>query len=136
MLIELTYACKMNCAHCMSDCKPDGINMSKEILRDTLEFFKRYKIPNLIFSGGEMFEHPRILDLLDIVQNYWDKKFPLTFITNGRELVHNREIYNYVADMQKKYGKKKIFIQVTDMRDIIQSSYLIKINIISRNSMQ
>lgn len=114
MLIELTYACKMNCSHCMSDCKPDGINMSKEILRDTLEFFKRYRIPNLVFSGGEMFEHPKILDLLEIVQSYWDKKFPLTFITNGRELVHNREIYDYVTDMQKKYSKKNILIQVTD----------------------
>ena len=24
MLVQLTYACKMNCSHCMSDCKPDG----------------------------------------------------------------------------------------------------------------
>ena len=24
MLVELTYACKMGCSHCMSDCKPDG----------------------------------------------------------------------------------------------------------------
>lgn len=24
MLINLTYACKMGCNHCLSDCGPDG----------------------------------------------------------------------------------------------------------------
>lgn len=28
MLVELTYACKMDCTHCLSDCKPDGEHMS------------------------------------------------------------------------------------------------------------
>ena len=34
MLINLTYACKMGCNHCLSDCVPDGENMSIRTLRD------------------------------------------------------------------------------------------------------
>ena len=44
MLVELTYACKMGCSHCMSDCKPDGEHMSLQILKDTLEFMINHQI--------------------------------------------------------------------------------------------
>lgn len=52
MLVEITYACKMNCSHCMSDCKPDGENMTLEVLEDTLKFMRRNRIPTWTFSGG------------------------------------------------------------------------------------
>lgn len=58
MLVELTYACKMGCKHCLSDCKPDGKNMSVDTLKDVLEFMSKNNIIPWIFSGGEMFEHP------------------------------------------------------------------------------
>ena len=67
MLVEITYACKMNCSHCMSDCKPDGENMTLEVLEDTLKFMRRNRIPTWTFSGGEMFEHPQILDALKLI---------------------------------------------------------------------
>lgn len=117
MLVEITYACKMNCSHCMSDCKPDGENMTLEVLEDTLKFMRRNRIPTWTFSGGEMFEHPQILDVLKLIEFYWSTspdKYPLTFITNGRELVRNRDIYNAVSDLQGRYSKKLVLIQVTD----------------------
>lgn len=117
MLVELTYACKMNCSHCMSDCKSDGEHMSLAVLEDTLKFMVKNRIPTWSFSGGEMFEHPDILQMLDLIEFYWKKslvKGPLTFITNGRELVRNKEIYNAVADLQKRHSKRDILIQVTD----------------------
>lgn len=117
MLVEITYACKMNCSHCMSDCKPDGMSMSLATLEDTLKFMVKHRIPTRSFSGGEMFEHPEIMDVLKLIETYWQKsivKCPISFITNGRELVRNQEIYNAVADFQKKYSKRNILIQVTD----------------------
>ena len=36
MLIDLTYRCNMGCNHCMSDCKPNGTDMTPEILKDVL----------------------------------------------------------------------------------------------------
>lgn len=44
MLVEITYACKMNCSHCMSDCRPDGENMSLSTLEDALKFMCKNKI--------------------------------------------------------------------------------------------
>lgn len=121
MLVELTYACKMGCSHCMSDCSPDGENMSLVTLRDTLHFMIENNIPTWTFSGGEMFEHPDILKMLGLIEEAWIRmcklnrfKYPLTFITNGRELVRNKDIYNAVLNLQKKHGKRAVMIQVTD----------------------
>lgn len=121
MLIELTYACSMNCSHCMSDCKPDGQHMSKEVLNDVFDFYRKNVLMSifghpLIFSGGEMFEHPDILALLDMIDHELERiaVIPVIFITNGRELVRNKENYKKVEYLQKKYGKKRIMIQVTD----------------------
>jgi MoaA/NifB/PqqE/SkfB family radical SAM enzyme len=38
MMIALTYRCNMGCTHCISDCKPDGMDMSKDTLIDSLDF--------------------------------------------------------------------------------------------------
>lgn len=121
MLVELTYACKMGCSHCMSDCSPDGENMSLVTLRDALDFMIKNNIPTWTFSGGEMFEHPDILKVLDLIEEAWIRmcklnrfKYPLTFITNGRELVRNKNIYNAVSNLQKKHGKRAVMIQITD----------------------
>lgn len=114
MLINLTYGCSMGCSHCMSDCKKDGEDMKPETLWAILEFYQRHQIPNLVFSGGEMFENMYIMQLLEIIEQKWDRKFPLTFITNGRRLSTYVPLYEKVQDMQRKYGKKMIMIQVTD----------------------
>ncbi len=114
MLIDITYSCKMGCTHCMSDCKPDGQHMSIQTFKDTLRFLKENNIFPWNFSGGEMFENPDILEMLQILEKEWNKRFPILFATNGRELVRNKEIYNAVSDLVKKYGKRLIMIQVTD----------------------
>lgn len=121
MLVELTYACNMGCTHCLSDCKPDGEHMSIDTFKDILKFMVDHTIPTWMFSGGEMFEHPEILTMLDMIEsahkdicNKIHMKLPVSFITNGRELVRNKTIYNAVADMQKRLGKSYVLIQVTD----------------------
>ena len=114
MIIDITYACRMGCSHCISDCKPDGQHMSVDTFKDVLNFLKKYNIPTWSFSGGEMFEHPEIFQILDILETTWDKKYPISFITNGRELVRNKKLYNRVANFKRKAGKNRVLIQVTD----------------------
>lgn len=113
MMIALTYRCNMGCTHCISDCKPDGIDMSKDTLIDSLDFINKHKIKAILFSGGEPFEHPDIISLLDIIEEKLDKNIPITFATNGRVLADNIEIYEKVSELVKK-NKKRIIIQVTD----------------------
>lgn len=117
MLVELTYACKMGCSHCMSDCKPNGEHMTLDTLKDTLDFMLKNNILAWNFSGGELFEHPDILEVLKIIEEYWLKmrfRGPLTFATNGRELVRNKKVYQAMDQLKRKYGKKYFIIQVTD----------------------
>ena len=46
--------------------------------------------------------NPHILELLKIIEKEWDKRFPLSFITNGRKLADTPDIFEAVQDMQKK----------------------------------
>ena len=69
MLVELTYACNMGCTHCLSDCKPNGEHMSIDTFKDVLKFMVDHTIPTWMFSGGEMFEHPEILTMLDMIES-------------------------------------------------------------------
>ena len=115
MVIDVTYACKMGCTHCMSDCKPDGMNMSIEIFKDSLKFLRKYNIPTWHFSGGEFFEHPDVLEMIDILsEEMKTMKWPITISTNGRELVRNKEIYDKVNNLIKKHGKRRVMLQITD----------------------
>ena len=117
MLVEVTYACKMGCTHCLSDCKPDGEHMTLEVFEDVLKFMIKNQIPTWSFSGGEMFEHPDILKMLSLIESYWKTlpiKYPITFATNGRELVRNKKIYHAVSKFLKHCGKRYVMIQVTD----------------------
>ena len=66
------------------------------------------------FSGGEVFENQYILELLCVIEKNWDKRFPLTFITNGRKLSSELSIFEAVQELQLKYGKQMVVIQVTD----------------------
>lgn len=89
MIIDVTYACNMGCSHCMSDCTPDGLHMPIQTFRDSLNFLQTYKIPTWNFSGGEMFEHPQIMEILDVLEFKWTQlefRCPICFITNGRKL--------------------------------------------------
>ena len=85
MLVEVTYACKMGCTHCLSDCKPDGEHMTLEVFEDVLKFMIKNQIPTWSFSGGEMFEHPDILKMLSshlqqmVVNLFVTKKFIMQF---------------------------------------------------------
>jgi len=117
MIVNITYRCSMGCTHCLSDCKPDGADIPISLFENVLEFMVRNEIPNWIFSGGEMFEHPEILKLLEIIGQYIDSRTyvgPVTFITNGRKLARSSEIYEAVSDFQKKRKKSLTIIQVTD----------------------
>lgn len=122
MLINLTYACKMGCNHCLSDCKPDGENMSISTLKDVLNFLTKYGIPTWCFSGGEIFEHPNILAMLDIIEEEWLKagKFSaLLFITNGRELVRNKEIFSHVEALVKNTERNLFTYRSLMIQDFI-----------------
>ena len=121
MVIDLTYHCSMGCTHCLSDCKPDGKHMPYSVFEDILAFVDRYHIPTFHISGGEIFEHPDIVKILDRLGNFVmqrDRKgvpfLPFSLSTNGRVLARTPEYQETYVRLRDRIGKKRIFMQVTD----------------------
>lgn len=121
MMIDLTYHCSMSCTHCLSDCKPDGRHMPYSVFEDVLAFVDRYHIPTFHISGGEIFEHPDIVRILDRLGNFIlqrDRKgvpfLSFSLSTNGRVLARTPEYQEAYVRLQDRIGKKRIFMQVTD----------------------
>lgn len=117
LLISLTYRCSMNCSHCMSSCTPDGQDMSIRTLVDVLKFAERHKVPAWNFSGGEIFEHKQIEDVLICIESelLCGRNIPkaVVFGTNGRVLANNRTKYNRFKEFIKK-SPIPVMVQVTD----------------------
>ena len=61
MIIDLTYACKMGCSHCISDCKPEGENMSLQQLSFSYKNVSLLKYP-LLPRG----KHRRVLPSISL----------------------------------------------------------------------
>ncbi len=121
MIVELTYHCTMGCIHCMSDCKGDHSHMSVITLRDVLAFTEKNGIRAVSFSGGEIFEHPQIVECLEIIAEYETRVrntpaslVPIAFITNGRKLSTDKFLQEAYLGIRSKIGKEKCLLQVTD----------------------
>ena len=117
MLIDLTYSCSMGCSHCISDCKADQRHIPLPVFKDTLKFLEKENVMVWNFSGGEIFEHPEILSMLQILEEFLhssNTRHAIALITNGRRLVQDKNIYNAVAELKKKLRKDHLIIQVTD----------------------
>ena len=101
MKIDLTYKCSMGCSHCLSDCKPDGESMSINTLNKVMDFIINTGIAdlqynNIVISGGEMFEHPQIKEMLDIIfTRLANKPCVISLATNGRILSDDIQMLNY-----------------------------------------
>lgn len=121
MKIDLTYKCSMGCNHCLSDCKPDGESMSIDILNKVMDFIINTGIAdlqynNIVISGGEIFEHPQIKEMLDIVfTRLANKPCVISLATNGRILSDDIQMMNYLKDkMNSKEWKNRVFLQISD----------------------
>lgn len=98
MLLKITNKCTMGCNHCISDCKPDGIDMDIETFNQALKFLKSYRHTTINITGGEPMEHP----------NFWDiyMRIVNTFTTSVIIVTTNGEwIDNNIDEFSNKYQK-------------------------------
>lgn len=79
---NITRTCNLRCVHCYSDSMaqqyPGELNW--EQMKAVVDDLAAYKIPSLLFSGGEPLIHPRFFDLVDYSTAAGLK---LTISTNG-----------------------------------------------------
>lgn len=113
MKIDLTYKCSMGCTHCLSSCTKNGEEMNLDVLKDVMDFVKKHRIPYILLSGGEIFEHSRILDCLNMVLENTDSNTPIMLTTNGRKLSSDFDLLEGYRELIAP-RKKRIMMQVTD----------------------
>jgi len=89
MLIRVTNACTMGCAHCIVDARPDGEMMTRETFDAAVDLCYRLGDPILILSGGEPTGHPHLLDLLKSVRKHFETA--VVYILSNGEFFYERD---------------------------------------------
>lgn len=103
MLLRITNRCHSGCSHCMIDASgPEGEHMTEETFVDAARFVLKAKIPVLLVSGGEPFEHPQVFEMAKVLEQVAPM---VTYISNGHFALDDEK-----AETIKKMGLK---VQVT-----------------------
>lgn len=63
VLLELTYACNLDCTYCYNDLALGGQRLSLEQYRELLDDLASIGVLNLSLSGGEPLAHPRFFEI-------------------------------------------------------------------------
>lgn len=63
VLLELTYACNLDCTFCYNDLALDGKPLSLTQYRDLLDDLASLGVLHLTLTGGEPLAHPRFFDI-------------------------------------------------------------------------
>lgn len=92
--IELTYNCNLRCIHCYRGEAVEGYNENKEyidknVLFEILDELEEIGVVEIIFTGGDPFMHPDILEILEYTK---DMNFIVTVLTNGHYLANENNI--------------------------------------------
>lgn len=72
----------MGCTHCLGDYKPDGEDMTLDMLYSVIDFIDRIGSRTILVSGGEPTEHLRFLEFMEILIKKYGKEC-LEIVTNG-----------------------------------------------------
>jgi MoaA/NifB/PqqE/SkfB family radical SAM enzyme len=80
VLLELTYACNLDCAFCYNDVSLTGRPLSLAQYRDLLDDLASLGVLNLSLTGGEPLAHPRFFE---IASHARDLGFVIRLKTNG-----------------------------------------------------
>lgn len=118
MLLVLTESCSMGCTHCMNRAVPCDKHMTEKTLKDVLHFLiLNEATSHIIVTGGEPTEHPKFLEMMQIIIETLDLECELSHITittNGFWcLEHQKE----ARKLAKGTDRVRVFWQVsTDAR--------------------
>ncbi len=79
--MEITKKCPMSCRHCYVESSRDNnVFLDFEEIMLILDEARDLGIPNMFLTGGEIFEHPRLLEIIDYIYNNFHS---LTLATSG-----------------------------------------------------
>jgi len=80
VMLELTYACNLDCAFCYNDLSLGGRQLSLEQYRELLDDLAALRVLNLALTGGEPLAHPRFFEIASHARSLG---FVIRLKTNG-----------------------------------------------------
>lgn len=86
VLMDLNSYCQLRCRYC-SSLPFNGSSLDTERTLSLIKELVDYPVWSLVFSGGEPFLHPNILDFIEVVGV---SKIHLSINTNGLKLLDNK----------------------------------------------
>lgn len=92
--IDVTTRCNLRCKHCCISCgEIPAVDLSKEDCIKLIKWSEKNGITHITFSGGEIFLHPHILEILKYARDNFQGK--ISIITNATLL--NKELADFLA---------------------------------------
>jgi len=85
VLLELTYACNLDCTFCYNDLARVGQELSLDQYRELLDDLAELGVLNISLSGGEPLAHPRFFDIASHARSLG---FVIRLKTNGHAVKH------------------------------------------------
>lgn len=82
-LLELTYACNLDCTFCYNDLAMGGQRLSIDQYRELLDDLASLGVLNLTLSGGEPLAHPRFFEIASYAR---ELGFVIRIKTNGHSV--------------------------------------------------
>lgn len=104
-----TSSCNLRCAHCYAAAQCPKKDMTTEQGKALLDDLAAFGCPVVLFSGGEPFTRP---DVLELAQYAVDKKLRVVFSTNGTLINED------MAQKIKKIGVSYVGISLDGTREI------------------
>lgn len=111
MKTDITYKCSMNCSHCLSNCDEHGQHMTLDTFDKVVQFHKKYQPKFIILTGGEIFEHPNIREILQKASANFEM---VMLLTNGLKLATDEDLFSFVQQLRNSHGVDNFKIQVTN----------------------
>lgn len=116
--IEITDQCNFNCIHCDHQKKIKGYFMSLKIFKDIIQQLKKLGTFRITITGGEPFEHPMILEIIDFLNR---ESFFVKVITNGFHITDKQiELLKIIPKLEiifSLHGTEQIHEKITGIKD-------------------
>lgn len=89
VIFQVTTKCNLRCKHCFLDHSRAQKEISLDIIEKILDEVKPYKTDHVSLTGGELFLHTKLQDILSIISR---KGFVYRMVTNGSLFEENLDL--------------------------------------------
>lgn len=97
----ITSRCHEGCIHCMSDCKPEGVDINSRTVHKAVVFARYIGSRFLVLSGGELTLHPDWFQICKSLNEQYH--MPFGICTNGTWITDEKTVKRMARVHEMRY---------------------------------